>query len=61
MTAPHRPIDALLAELHASRGGLTTDEARRRLEAGAGSQFDPSVVAAFVRLLEQHGELLAPA
>ncbi len=31
MTAPHGPIDALLAELHASRRGLTTDEARRRL------------------------------
>ncbi len=31
MTAPHAPIDALLAELHASRGGLTADEARRRL------------------------------
>ncbi|HXJ78705.1 MAG TPA: magnesium-translocating P-type ATPase [Candidatus Methylomirabilis sp.] len=30
MTAPHGPIDALLAEFHASRGGLTTDEARRR-------------------------------
>ena len=31
MTASHGPIDAPLAELHASRGGLTTDEARRRL------------------------------
>jgi Mg2+-importing ATPase len=31
VTAPHAPIDALLAELHASRGGLTADEARRRL------------------------------
>src|SRR2546430_4009898 len=28
---PHGPVDALLAELHASRGGLTADEARRRL------------------------------
>jgi P-type Mg2+ transporter len=33
VTAPHGPIDALLAELHASRGGLTTDEARQRLDA----------------------------
>jgi hypothetical protein len=31
VTAPHGTIDALLAELHASRG-LTTDEARRRLD-----------------------------
>jgi P-type Mg2+ transporter len=31
VTASHGPIDALLAELQASRGGLTTDEARRRL------------------------------
>jgi hypothetical protein len=28
----HGPIDPLLAELHASRGGLTSDEARRRLD-----------------------------
>ena len=32
MTAPHGPIAALLADLHASRGGLTSDEARRRLD-----------------------------
>jgi len=31
VTAPHAPIDTLLAELHASRDGLTADEARRRL------------------------------
>src|SRR4029453_14571105 len=31
--APHSPIAALLAELHASRGGLTSEEARRRLDA----------------------------
>ena len=31
MTAPHGPIAGLLAELHAARGGLTIDEARRRL------------------------------
>jgi P-type Mg2+ transporter len=30
VTAPHAPIDTLLAELHAARGGLTSDEARRR-------------------------------
>jgi Mg2+-importing ATPase len=28
---PHGPVDVLLAELHASRAGLTADEARRRL------------------------------
>jgi P-type Mg2+ transporter len=32
VTAPHGSVDALLAELHASRGGLTTDQARRRLD-----------------------------
>jgi len=31
VTAPHGSIDALLAELQASRGGLPTDEALRRL------------------------------
>ena len=31
MTAAHGPIDRLLAELHASRAGLITDDARRRL------------------------------
>src|SRR2546428_13534818 len=31
VTAPPGPIDALLAEPHAPRGGLTTAEARRRL------------------------------
>src|SRR5438046_4956166 len=30
----HGPVDALLAELHASRRGLTADEARRRLGEG---------------------------
>jgi Mg2+-importing ATPase len=33
VTAPHGPIDAHLAELRASRGGLTTHEARQRLDA----------------------------
>jgi Mg2+-importing ATPase len=32
VTAPHGSIDTLLAELQASRGGLTTDDARRRLD-----------------------------
>jgi len=32
VTAPYGSVDSLLAELHASRGGLTTDEARRRLD-----------------------------
>jgi P-type Mg2+ transporter len=31
VTAPHGPVEALLAEQHASRGGLTSDDARRRL------------------------------
>jgi P-type Mg2+ transporter len=32
VTASHGPIDTLLATLRASRGGLTTDDARRRLD-----------------------------
>jgi diguanylate cyclase (GGDEF)-like protein len=35
------------------RGRLSEAEALRRLREGAGSQFDPSVVGAFVRLLER--------
>jgi len=31
VTVPYGPVDVLLAELHVSRGGLTDDEARRRL------------------------------
>jgi hypothetical protein len=31
VTALHGPVDVLLAELQASRGGLTVDEASRRL------------------------------
>ena len=31
VTALHGPVDVLLAELQASRGGLTADDARRRL------------------------------
>ncbi len=40
------------------RRRLEVDEACRRLEAGAGTQFDPKVVTAFLRLLAAHGELL---
>jgi HD-GYP domain-containing protein (c-di-GMP phosphodiesterase class II) len=42
------------------RGRLSVEEATRRLHEGAGSQFDPEVVHAFVALLEEHGEQLAP-
>ena len=35
------------------RRGLGEDEARRRLRAGAGSQFNPAVVAAMLDALEQ--------
>jgi len=42
------------------RGRLTVAEATRRLQEGAGSQFDPGVVAPFVLLLEAHGDQLRP-
>ena len=42
------------------RGRLSVEEAARRLREGAGSQFDPNVVHAFVVLLEEHGEELSP-
>jgi HD-GYP domain-containing protein (c-di-GMP phosphodiesterase class II) len=42
------------------RGRLTVEEATRRLREGAGSQFDPDVVHAFVVLLEEHGDELSP-
>jgi HD-GYP domain-containing protein (c-di-GMP phosphodiesterase class II) len=42
------------------RGRLTVEEATSRLHEGAGSQFDPAVVAAFVRLLEEQGDVLRP-
>jgi HD-GYP domain-containing protein (c-di-GMP phosphodiesterase class II) len=42
------------------RGRLPVDEAARRLREGAGSQFDPEVVSAFVTLLEEHGDELSP-
>ncbi len=40
------------------RSAMSFEEARKELEGGAGTQFDPDVVAAFVRLapaaLESH-------
>jgi diguanylate cyclase (GGDEF)-like protein len=42
------------------RGRLEVEEATRRLQEGAGSQFDPNVVTAFVLLLEAHGDQLRP-
>ena len=52
MTAPHSAIYALLAELHASRGGLTTDEARRRLdEVGPNEPARAPRAAALVQML----------
>jgi diguanylate cyclase (GGDEF)-like protein len=37
------------------RNALSVDEAKRRLEEGSGSQFDPQVVAALLRVLENCG------
>ena len=52
MTAPHGPIDALLAELHASRGGLTAGEARRRLaEVGPNEPARAPRTAGLVQIL----------
>lgn len=57
MTAPHGTINALLAELHASRGGLTADEARRRLdEVGPNEPARAPRTAVLVQIL-----LLTPA
>ncbi len=51
MTAPHA-IDALLAELHASRGGLTTDDARRRFgEVGPNEPARAPRTAGLVQIL----------
>jgi len=51
VTAPHT-IDALLAELHASRGGLTTDDARRRLgEVGSNEPARAPRTAGLVQIL----------
>jgi diguanylate cyclase (GGDEF)-like protein len=43
------------------RRRLPLEEARNRLLEGAGTQFDPEVVDVFVRLLDAHGDELAPA
>jgi P-type Mg2+ transporter len=52
VTAPHGAIDALLAELHASRGGLTTADARRRLgEAGPNEPARAPRTAGLVQIL----------
>ena len=49
---PHGPIDPLLTELHASRGGLTTDEARRRLgEVGPNEPARAPRTAGLVQIL----------
>src|SRR2546428_4178 len=51
VTAPHT-IDTLLAELHASRGGLTTDDARRRLgEVGPNEPARAPRTAGLVQIL----------
>src|SRR2546428_7486863 len=51
VTAPPA-IDALLAELHGSRGGLTTDDARRRLgEVGPNEPARASRTAGLVQIL----------
>ena len=52
MTVPHGPVDVLLAELHASRGGLTADEARRRLgEVGPNEPARAPRTAGLVQIL----------
>src|SRR5437773_2133319 len=48
----HGPVDALLAELHASRRGLTADEARRRLgEVGPNEPARAPRTAGLVQIL----------
>ena len=52
VTAPHATVDALLAELQASRGGLTADEARRRLaEVGPNEPARAPRTAGLVQIL----------
>jgi hypothetical protein len=52
VTALHGPIDTLLAELHASRAGLLTDEARRRLaEVGPNEPARAPRTAGLVQIL----------
>ena len=50
--ALHGPVDGLLAELHASRGGLTADDARRRLgEVGPNEPARAPRTAGLVQIL----------
>jgi P-type Mg2+ transporter len=52
VTAAHATADALLAALHASRGGLTADEARRRLgEVGPNEPARAPRTAGLVQIL----------
>jgi P-type Mg2+ transporter len=52
LATPHAPIDTLLAELHASRGGQTSDEARRRLgEIGPNEPARAPRIAGLVQIL----------
>ena len=52
VTALHGPVDGLLAELHASRGGLTADDARRRLgEVGPNEPARAPRTAGLVQIL----------
>ena len=52
VTALHGPIDGLLAELQASRGGLTADDARRRLgEVGPNEPARAPRTAGLVQIL----------
>ena len=52
MTPPHGPLDGLLAELRASRGGLTTGEARRRRgEVGPNEPARAPRTAGFLQIL----------
>jgi P-type Mg2+ transporter len=52
VTALHGPVDVLLAELQASRGGLTADDARRRLgEVGPNEPARAPRTAGLVQIL----------
>jgi len=54
-------VDAFDAMIHQRvyREALSTEEAIAELERGAGNQFDPKVVKAFVGLVERQGDELA--
>ena len=41
------------------RKALSYDEAFRRLREGAGSQFDPEIVAAFLRVRDEYARTVA--